>query len=50
MQPALDLVESGRVDVDFMITHRFTFEDAKASFDLVADYADGVVKAMIEVS
>ena len=50
MQPALDLVESGRVDVDFMITHRFAFEDARAAFDLVADYADGVVKAMIEVS
>ncbi|NQT91193.1 MAG: alcohol dehydrogenase catalytic domain-containing protein [Lentisphaerae bacterium] len=49
MQPALDLVESGRVDVDFMITHRFAFEDAKASFDLVADYGDGVVKAMIEM-
>ena len=47
MQPALDLVESGRVDVNFMVTHRFGFEDTKQAFDLVAGYEDGVVKAVI---
>ena len=31
-----------------MITHRFPFEKTKDAFDLVADYRDGVMKAMIE--
>ena len=29
------------------VTHRFKLEQAKEAFDLVADYRDGVVKAMI---
>jgi L-iditol 2-dehydrogenase len=50
MQPALDLIEKGKVNVDFMITHRFSLEQAKDAFDLVADYRDGVVKAMINLA
>jgi L-iditol 2-dehydrogenase len=49
VQPALDLVESGRAGVDFMVTHRFPFEQTREAFDLVADYRDGVVKAMITI-
>jgi L-iditol 2-dehydrogenase len=49
MQPALDLIESGRVPVEFMITHRYDFEASKEGFDLVANYQDGVMKAMIHV-
>ena len=49
MQPAIDLIESGRINVDFMITHRFGFDQCKAAFDLVDAYDDGVVKAVIEV-
>jgi threonine dehydrogenase-like Zn-dependent dehydrogenase len=41
-------VASGRVNVDFMITHRFKFEQTQDAFDMVADYRDGVVKALIE--
>ena len=44
---AIDLVASGRVDVDFMITHTFDFEKSKDAFELVAGYHDGVIKAMI---
>ena len=47
MQAALDMVERGDVNVDFMITHRFPFSAAKEAFDIVSAYADGVVKAMI---
>ena len=50
MQPAIDLIESGRVNVDFMITHHFSLEETREAFDLVADYRDGVVKAMIDIS
>ena len=31
-----------------MATHRFSFEDTKEAFDLVSEYKDGVMKAMID--
>jgi L-iditol 2-dehydrogenase len=49
VQAAIDLVASGKVNVDFMITHRFPFEQTQKAFDLVAGYHDGVIKAMISV-
>jgi len=48
-QKAIELVASGKIDVDFMVTHRFKLEQARRAFDMVADYKDGVVKAMIEI-
>ena len=48
VQPALDMIASGEINVDAMATHRFSFEDTKAAFDLVASYGDGVMKAMID--
>jgi L-iditol 2-dehydrogenase len=45
---ALALMESGQIDVKNMITHRFRFENTKEAFDLVAEYRDGVMKAMID--
>jgi len=48
LQPAIDLVASKKANVDFMITHRFKFEQAKQAFDMVAGYRNGVIKAMIE--
>ena len=47
---AIDLVASGAVDVDPLATHHFGLAETKAAFDLVADYSDGVVKAIIHVS
>jgi threonine dehydrogenase-like Zn-dependent dehydrogenase len=44
---ALDLIASGKVHLDLQITHHFRLDQAQAAFDLVADYRDGVVKAMI---
>ncbi len=48
-QAAIDLIASGKVDPDFMVTHRFNLDRVKDAFDLVAGYEDGVVKAMIEM-
>ena len=48
VEPSLEMMEKGIVDVSLMTTHRFKFEDTKAAFDLVTDYKDGVMKAMIE--
>jgi threonine dehydrogenase-like Zn-dependent dehydrogenase len=46
---AVELIDAGRVSVDFMLTHRFPLERTRAAFDLVAAYGDGVVKAVIEL-
>jgi L-iditol 2-dehydrogenase len=49
VQPALDMIDKKLFDVNKMVTHRFKFKDTKEAFDLVADYKDGVVKAMVEI-
>jgi len=48
-QAAIDLLATGKGDVDFMVTHRFSLERTTEAFELVAGYKDGVVKAMIEM-
>jgi L-iditol 2-dehydrogenase len=48
-QHAIDLVASGKISVDFMITHKFKLEQTQDAFDMVAQYRDGVIKALIEV-
>ena len=48
-QQCIDLIAEGKIKPDFMVTHRFKLEQTKDAFDLVANYADGVVKAMIYV-
>lgn len=49
VEPVLEMMESGRVDAKNMITHRFPFEKTKEAFDFVADYRDGVMKAMVDI-
>jgi L-iditol 2-dehydrogenase len=49
VQSAIDMISRKDFDVNIMTTHRFKLEECKAAFDLVADYRDGVVKAMIEI-
>lgn len=48
VEPSLEMMNSGLINVDNMITHRFPFAKSKQAFDLVADYRDGVMKAMID--
>ncbi len=48
-QKAIDLIASGKINADFMITHCFGLEDTKKAFDLVTGYRDGVIKAMISL-
>lgn len=47
VQPAIDLIAGGRIDVNIMVTHSFPLAQAQQGFDMVADYKDGVVKAMV---
>lgn len=46
---AIALVESGRVDLGALITHRFPLEAAADALRVAADYEDGVVKAVVNV-
>jgi threonine dehydrogenase-like Zn-dependent dehydrogenase len=46
---AIDLIAAGETNVDFMITHRFKLEQTQQAFDMVAEYRDGVIKALIEL-
>ncbi len=50
MQPAIDLIAAGTVNADFMITHTFELARTKEAFEMVADYRDGVVKAIIKLT
>jgi L-iditol 2-dehydrogenase len=45
---ALRLMSDRNIEVDNWVTHRFKFDQTKQAFDLVADYKDGVLKAMID--
>lgn len=44
----LSLIESKRIEVESLITHRFSFDEAPQAFALTAAYADNVLKASIE--
>jgi L-iditol 2-dehydrogenase len=44
----LEMLASGRVNGSAMITHRFPFSHVAEAFDMVSNYNDGVMKAIIE--
>jgi L-iditol 2-dehydrogenase len=48
LEETLDLIESGKINVGKMATHRFPFSKTKMAFDLVTEYRDGVMKAMVD--
>ena len=46
-QEAVDLLASGALDLDPVVTHHFGFSESSAAFELVANYRDRVQKALI---
>ncbi len=46
---AIELIASGAVNVNPLLTHHFTLAHAQGAFELVEGYRDGVVKAVIHV-
>ena len=48
VEEALELMTSGKINIDNMVTHRFPFINTKTAFDIVADYKDGAMKVMID--
>jgi len=49
VQAAIDLISSGTVDVMPMVTHHFDLDGSRDAFEMVADYRDGVIKAIVNV-
>ncbi len=49
VQPVIDLISSGKISPDFMLTHRFPLENTGEAFDIVSNYKDGVIKALIQM-
>lgn len=49
VEEAIDLVVSGKIDVEKMVTHHFTLEETAKAFDMVEGYKDGAIKAMINL-
>ncbi len=47
---AIRVAASGQVDLDPMVTHTYTLDRTGEAFDVVADYRDNVVKAIIDVA
>ncbi|MFA5864731.1 MAG: NAD(P)-dependent alcohol dehydrogenase [Phycisphaerae bacterium] len=50
VKTAIDLIADGKINADQMVTHHFSMDETQKAFDLVADYRDGVVKALIHVA
>lgn len=44
---AIDLLSRKTANFEFMVTHSFRLEDTQEAFDLVKNYRDGVIKAII---
>jgi L-iditol 2-dehydrogenase len=49
IDPIIDLIREGRIKPDFMITHRFSLDQAAKAFELLAGYRDGVIKAVVDM-
>jgi L-iditol 2-dehydrogenase len=49
VEEAIELVISGKIDVEQMVTHHFSLEETEKAFEIVEGYKDGAIKAMINL-
>ena len=49
VEEAIELVISGKIDVEKMVTHHFSLEETPKAFEIVEGYKDGAIKAMINL-
>jgi alcohol dehydrogenase len=47
MRRLMSLIETGRVDLKALVTHRFALDDIEAAYDLFGHQRDGVLKVAI---
>ena len=49
VEEAIELVISGKIDIEKMVTHHFSLEETPKAFEIVEAYKDGAIKAMINL-
>jgi len=49
MRRLMSVIESGRVDLGAMVTHRFKLGDIEAAYDLFSQQRDGVLKVALSL-
>lgn len=49
VEEAIELVVSGKIDIEKMVTHHFPLEETPMAFEIVEAYKDGAIKAMINL-
>jgi len=49
VEEGIALMESGLVNISDMVTHTFSLDDVAKALELVHNYKDGVIKAMIHI-
>ena len=49
VEEAINLVVTGKIDIEKMVTHNFTLKETAEAFDIVEGYKDGAIKAMINL-
>ena len=47
MRRLMSVIETGRIDLSAMVTHRFRLDDIEAAYELFANQRDGVLKVAI---
>lgn len=48
-QKAIDLLSSGKINIDKLVTHHFKMEETNKAFEMVSNYRDRVMKAIIYI-
>ena len=46
---ALEIIKAGKIDESKILSHRFSLADGGKAFATMGDYADGVIKPLIEI-
>ncbi len=49
VEQCLELINNSTININDWVTHHFSLSQTKEAFDMVANYHDGVIKAMIEI-
>lgn len=49
VEKAIALIESGEMPTGVLVTHEFELAEAQEAFEIVANYRDGVIKAVIRL-